>query len=76
MCDMLPSFGCRGTRAYLATRKLTGLQNKRQLRHYWVQSRLLEYPGVWRERQLRTGLRNNITMPGETCQDTDMVSFL
>jgi hypothetical protein len=40
------------------------------------QSRLMEYLSVQQEKQLRTGLRINITAPGEIYQVTDMASFL
>jgi hypothetical protein len=35
----------------------------------------LEYLGVQQEKQLKTGLRINITMPGATCQVIDMANF-
>jgi hypothetical protein len=41
-----------------------------------VQSWLLEYLSVQQEKQLGTGLRINITAPGEIYQVTDMASFL
>jgi len=43
---------------------------------YLVQSRLLEYLSVQQEKQLKTGLSINITVPGEICQVTDMANFL
>jgi hypothetical protein len=57
-------------------RKLTSLLDKHQLSHYSVQSWLLEYLSVQQEKQLRTGVRINITAPGEIYQVTDMASFL
>jgi len=50
--------------------------DKHQLCRYLVQSQLLEYPSVQREKQSRTGLSINITVPGEICQVLDMASFL
>ena len=43
---------------------------------YLVLSWLLEYLGVWQEKQLRAGLSINIIVPGEICQVIDMASFL
>jgi len=72
----LPSFGCRGTVAFLAMRRLISFLDKCQLCRYLVLSRLLEYLSVWQEKQLRTGLSINIIVPGEICQVIDMASFL
>jgi hypothetical protein len=69
-------FGCRGTMASLETKWMIGLVDKQQPCRYSVQSRLLEYLGVWQERQLRAGLRTNISVPGQMCQAADMASFL
>jgi hypothetical protein len=41
-----------------------------------VQSRLLEYPSVRLEKQLRTGLNVNIIVPGRIFQVINMASFL
>ena len=60
----------------LGNKKLISLLDKRQLRHYLVQSWLLVYLRVQLEKQLRTGLTINITGPGEICQVIDMASFL
>jgi hypothetical protein len=57
-------------------RKLTSLLDKGQLSRYLVQNRLLEYPSVQQEKQLKTGLRIIITAPGEIYQVTEMASFL
>jgi len=56
--------GCRGTGAFLEMRKLISLLHKRQLRLYSVQSRLLKYLSVRKEKQLRTGLGCNTLEPG------------
>jgi hypothetical protein len=62
--------------AFLAVRKLISLPDKHQLYRDLVQSRLLEYLGVQQEKQIRTGLSINITMPGKIYQVIDMANFL
>jgi hypothetical protein len=54
--------GCRGTVAFLAMKKLINLLDSGQLCCYLAQSRLLEYPGVQQEKQLRTGLSAKIVL--------------
>jgi hypothetical protein len=62
--------------AFLAMKKLINLLDKEQLCWYWAQSQLFEYLGVQQERQLRTGLSVNITLPGRIYQVMDMANVL
>jgi hypothetical protein len=52
------------------------LQGKEQLRHYLVQSRLLEYQSIQQEGLLRTGLGANFLPSGIIYHVTDMVNAL
>jgi hypothetical protein len=61
--------------ALLAMKKLINLPDKDQLCCCFVQSQLVEYPGVQQEKQL-TGLSANIMLPGKIYQVIDMVNFL
>jgi hypothetical protein len=62
--------------AFLAMKKLINLPDEDLLCHYLVWSRLMEYPGVQQEKQLRTGLCANIMLPGKIYQVIDMANFL
>ena len=70
------SYGCGGTAAFVAKKRLISLLDKLQPYCYLVQSRLLEYLRVQQEKKLRTELSTNFRAPGEICQVLDMASFI
>jgi hypothetical protein len=70
------SYGCQGTLAFLAMKKLTNLLEKEQLCHYSAKSQLLEYPGVQQEKRLEVEMSVNAVLPGKIYQLTDTANFL
>jgi hypothetical protein len=57
-------------------KKLLYLLNKGQLCCYSAEGQVLEHLGVQQEKQLRTGLSVNNTLPGKIYQATNMANFI